>query len=313
MEYFFTARRRSAGRYTDEIGPIRYLEVPEDAPAMVQEHEVSNSATWFNRVQHAAKAGNASEGTVLFYVHGFNTEQHEMRTRHKKIVAGLKAQGFDGVVVSYDWPSDGELLSYASDRADARAAANGLLGKGLYEFVRRQTVDCQINVHVLAHSMGCFVLREAFDYADDNHEAAQTSWSVSQIALVAADISSKSMLAGSPKSSSLLRHAARVTNYYNPYDGVLSISGVKRVGLARRLGRVGLPDPRSVKTVNLNCGPYFDDHRDDFDHGLRATHTWYFDSPRFFEDLAHTLAGALDRDVIPRRERGPEGGLVLRP
>lgn len=311
MEYFFTARRRSGGQYTHRIGPIRYLEVPENAPAITPAFEIGNSASWFNKVQHAAGGVAGGQGEILFFVHGFNVEQHQMRARHRKIVAGLKAHGFQGVVVSFDWPSDGDVIGYASDRLDARMASNYLLDKGIAPFARRQTPDCRINLHILAHSMGCFVVREAFDYADDAHAVAQHNWSISQAALVAADISAKSLLADSPKTSSLLRHTVRLTNYYNPFDEVLSISEVKRIGVARRLGRVGLPEPRAEKCVNLYCGKYFNDHRGDFESRPDISHNWYFNSPRFYEDLAYTLAGKLDRAVIPTRDPTNLGNLAL--
>ncbi len=318
MEYFFTARRRSGNSYTHEIGPIRYLAVPEDAPEIITGHEVGSTANWFKDVQrasgHRPEDGDTSavEGNILFFVHGFNQTQTQMRAKHKRIVAGLKANGYNGTVVSFDWPSDGTVVGYAADRLDARLAANYLVGKGIAEFARRQTADCKINLHVLAHSMGCFVVREAFDYADDNHEVAQTSWSVSQVALVAADISATSMEKDNPKSSSLLRHSVRVTNYYSPLDEILSISNVKRVGVARRLGRIGLPENCSEKTVNMYCGAFFSAHKESFDRRPGISHNWYFDAPRFYEDLHHTLEGKLDREEIPTRALTTQGNLGLK-
>lgn len=311
MEYFFTARRRSGGQYTNKMGTIRYLAVPENAPKITPDHEIGNSATWFNQVQHASGVADDNMGDVVFFVHGFNQDQSEIRTKHKKILAGLRANGFTGTLVSYDWPSDGRTSGYVSDRRDAREAANFLLDKGIKEFARRQSADCTINLHILAHSMGCFVVREAFDYADDNHAVAQTSWSVSQVAMVAADISSKSMARDSSQSSSLYRHSVRLTNYFSPLDEILSISNVKRVGVARRLGRVGLPDDRSEKAVNLYCGGYFKDNKHHFEDRLSISHNWYFDSPRFYEDLFHTLQGKLDRKEIPTRGLTDQGNLGL--
>ena len=56
-------------------------------------------------------------------------------------------------------------------------------------------------MHVLAHSMGAYVVREAFDDADDTADIAQKSWSVSQVMLVGVDVSVASLAAGNPKSS----------------------------------------------------------------------------------------------------------------
>ncbi len=39
------------------------------------------------------------------------------------------------------------------------------------------------------------------------------------------------------------------------------------------------------------------------DNGNFASHTFYFDDPRFYEDLAITLLGRADRSVLPTRDR----------
>ena len=92
---------------------------------------------------------------------------------------------------------------------------------------------------------------------------------------------------------------------------MLSISEVKRVGLARRLGRVGLPEDVPDKAVNLYCGEFFKKNRDAFEEASGIAHRWYFDSPRFYEDLYHTFMGKLDRHVIPTRAPTTSGGLGL--
>ncbi|MFH1573305.1 MAG: hypothetical protein ABIG68_04940, partial [Acidobacteriota bacterium] len=55
-------------------------------------------------------------------------------------------------------------------------------------FSREQERGCTANVHLLGHSAGAFVIREAFDDADDRASIASRSWSVSQVAFIAGDI-----------------------------------------------------------------------------------------------------------------------------
>ena len=62
-----------------------------------------------------------------------------------------------------------------------------------------QEPACKIDMHVLVHSMGAYVVREAFDDVDDTADIAQKSWSVSQVMLVGADVSVASLSAGNPK------------------------------------------------------------------------------------------------------------------
>ncbi|WP_299891650.1 alpha/beta fold hydrolase [uncultured Ruegeria sp.] len=310
MDYFFSVRGRDGNHYSNKPGGTRYLAIPTNARRPARQHEIRVS-DWIQGVQAEAGANDEENGHIVIFVHGFNTEQFEMLERHRKIRSGLEAHGFKGTVISYDWPSDGSVLGYNSDRADARRSADKLFTHGIKRLSRMQTPDCRYNIHVLAHSMGTYLVREAMDYADDDHTTAQHSWTTSQVAFVAADISSKSLGVGNPKSSSLLRRCTRLTCYYSPFDEALSISEVKRVGVSRRLGRVGLPAEHPEKAVNLYCGKFFKDNRADFSDGKSASHSWYFDSPRFYEDLHHTFMGKLDREVIPTRALTDRGNLAL--
>lgn len=315
MDYFFSVRGRAGDGYSNKLGAAKYLEIPTNKKKIDRSLEIPRGE-WFKKVEKAAGAtktaqGDVIKGHIVFFVHGFNTGQYDMLERHRKIRKGLGAHGYKGAVVSFDWPSDDSVFGYNADRRDARLAADLLFKDGIARVSRRQTADCPVNIHVLAHSMGCFLLREAFDYADDNHETAQNNWTMSQVALVAADISSKSMAQGSPKTSSLLRHCTRLTSYYSPFDEILSISETKRVGVSRRLGRVGMPDDRSEKAVDLYCGEYFKKNRNKFENDSGISHRWYFDSSRFYEDLHHTFTGKLDRDVIPTRGITNLGNLAL--
>lgn len=313
MDYFFTVRGRSGNGYSDRLGPARYLAADPNVGALTREAEIPRTQ-WFKDVEAEAGTTETENGHIVFFVHGFNTDQWDMLERHRKIRAGLEAHGYRGCVVSFDWPSNGSVLGYSADRRDARLAADKLFTDGIALVSRAQRADCKVNIHVLAHSMGCFLLREAFDYADDSHATAQKSWTVSQIALVAADVSQKSMKPDNPKTSSLLRHCTRLTNYYSGFDQILSVSEVKRIGVSRRLGRVGLPDAHSDKAVNLACGPHYKKRPGEYPmDDMPLSHRWYFDSMPFYQDLMHTFTGNLDRHVIPTRAPTTTGGLALRP
>lgn len=315
MDFIFSVRGRNGDHYSNKIGAAKYLAVSGDSSSLAKSQECRKS-DWYDQVLSAARnAAPAHEkGHIVVFVHGFNTAQYDMLERHRKIKDGLAEQGFPGVVVSFDWPSDGHVLGYASDRADARRSAELLFAHGITRFSSMQRPDCEVNLHILAHSMGTFLVREAFDYADDDHRTASNSWTVSQTVFVAADVSSKSMEQGSAKTSSLFRRNTRVTNYYSPYDEVLSISEVKRLGVARRLGRVGLPEASPEKAVNLYCGAHFDTHRKTYlgkGEMPSISHSWYFESAAFYADLSHTFLGKLDRDVIPTRRWTDRGNLAL--
>jgi len=185
-----------------------------------------------------------------------------------------------------------------------------LVKHGIHAFAKLQEPACKIDMHVLAHSMGAYVVREAFDDVDDTADIAQKSWSVSQVMLVGADVSVASLSAGNPKSSSLYRHCARLTNYHNPFDNALSVSAVKRIGIAPRAGRRGLEAPLHDKAADVHCGEYYENRfRDEsFNHG----HTWYFDDTHFLQDVYLTICGEIDRVSIPTRTKTRDGELALR-
>ncbi|MEM6304196.1 MAG: alpha/beta hydrolase [Pseudomonadota bacterium] len=314
-DYIYCVRSTRGDAFRPEPGANNWLKVAANVKTPKPSHKISKD-TWIKAVMSEARHGPQDDGPtgdIVIYVHGFNTPLETMLERHRLLSKGLKAHGFEGVVVSFDWPSDNKALNYLEDRTDAKLTALRLVDEGISSFAAMQTPDCMINLHIVAHSMGSFVVREAFDDADDRPQIAAHSWSVSQVMLLSGDVSASSLEAGSSKSSSLYRHCVRLTNYYNPFDDVLTLSNVKRVGVSPRVGRVGLPGNRPGKAVNVNTGNYFKANRSDFDGVANAPHTWYFYDAVLMEDLLSTIRGDTDRNEIPTRLQGSQGNLVLWP
>lgn len=76
------------------------------------------------------------------------------------------------------------------------------------------------------------------------------------------DLVSNDMEVSSPASHSLYNLCVRLTNYFNPYDSVLKLSNIRRVGVPPRAGRVGLPEYAPAKAINVDCGArYLKSHR----------------------------------------------------
>ena len=311
MEFVITVRNVVKGRFGSEPGPTRFLKVPEDA-VPDPSHRVGGKA-WVDELIARAHAPadpvtGKGCGDVTVLVHGYSTSPAEIVARHRQLKLDLAVAGYRGQLVSFDWPSDDHALNYLEDRVDAKLTALKLVDDGIALLAATQYRGCELNVHVVAHSMGCYVLREAFDDADDRPRIAASNWTVSQICFVAADVSRASMSAGDARSRSLYRHCTRLTNYHNPYDEVLKLSDVKRAGVAPRAGRRGLPDDRPPMAVSVDCGAHFyATHATTADNG----HSWYFRDPVFIADLAQTLAGNRDREVIGARSPLPEGRLAL--
>ncbi|MEO1026656.1 MAG: alpha/beta hydrolase [Pseudomonadota bacterium] len=314
MDYVFSVRSVSKGAFTSEPGASHFLEVPGRATDLKPDHIIPKTK-WVNKVIGLSKAGThsgVSEGEIVVYVHGYNNDTKSVLRRLRDLRKGLKANGFDGVIVAFDWPSADMALNYLEDRMDAKNTAFRLVSEGIRSFAALQEPDCRINTHIVAHSMGCYVVREAFDDADDRPAIAAQSWSVSQIVFLGADVSARSMEEGRSKTSSLYRHCVRLTNYFNPFDYVLKVSNAKRIGVSRRAGRVGVASPEPSKLVDVNCGRYWDKHGNKITGKDDSPHNWYFADKQVLKDLAFTLKGDIDRDKIPTREHGDQGNLLLK-
>lgn len=308
-DYIISVRHVRRGNFIAEPGRTRFLATPATR-VPVPDHAISQSS-WLKAVMSEGRIGKHTEsgddcGDITVFVHGYNTSPGNVAKRHRKFRKSLAAHGYKGAVVSFDWPSDDRAINYLEDRSDAKITALRLVDDCISLLAATHRRGCQYNLHVVAHSMGSYVVREAFDDADDRPAIAASNWNVSQMCLVAADVSSASMSASDSRSRSLYRHCTRLTNYYNPYDSALKLSDIKRAGVAARAGRRGLPLDRPDKSVDVNCGPSFKASRQE-----GSGHSWYFDSPEFMRDLAETLSGDVDGRVTAKRHRNEDGDLLL--
>lgn len=306
-------------QFIAEPGETRYLEVP-DGMDPLPAHAIPQ-AQWIAAVQKAAAWKNdqgEQRGDLLFSIHGYNMSEKEVIERHRRLASGLQDCGFKGVVVSFDWPSDNKALAYLPDRHNAKVTALQLMTDGIAVLASAQQPNCTINIHVLGHSTGAYVLREAFDDADDS-QLQNNAWNVSQLILAAGDVSAASMVAGDPGAASVYRHCVRLTNYSSRHDQALDISNIKRVGVAPRVGRIGLPDGAPAKAVDVDCSTYYNTltsdpailAQDEPDGivGMQS-HSWYFGNKIFTRDLFYTLIGT-DRQTIDTRTMKAEGRFIL--
>lgn len=301
-KFIVTVRSISGNAFTGGLGAIRYLAIPDGA-APAPGHQIARTE-WVKQVMQTFvrdTSGNAI-GNLLFLVHGFNTDFTNANALHDKVTAGLAGK-LTCTIVSFDWPSAAETFAYLEDLDTAKRTAVDFVNAAIRPLIAAQTDDCRVAVHVACHSMGAYVAREAFDHADDGTTTG-ADWAVNQLVLIAGDVEASDFVVGNKDTESMLGHCYRLTNYFNKYDEVLQISNVKRVGVEPRVGRVGLPPNAPAKSVNMDCSAHFDKIRrpgDGPEAALLWSHSWYFDDQVFYGDLAQTLQGAVDRDVIAGR------------
>ena len=312
--YVICTRRLRKERFEAEPGSARYLRVPDGRDPLPGDG--ISRAVWFREVRDRADgaADNRIDpaGDVLVFIHGYNSDQRLVMRRHRRLQADLWVEGFRGLVVSFDWPSASSTLNYLEDRWDAARTAIELVTACAKPLADGQRSGCATNVHLLGHSTGAYVIREAFYHARTKGVLHRGDWKVSQIAFVGADISSASLAEGNAVSAAMFTRSLRVTNYSNRFDKVLKVSNAKRLGTSPRAGRVGVPTDAHSSVVDVDCSDFFDrlDPKAQQFFGTFC-HSWHIGNPIFARDLACVLHGGIDRHAIPTR-RLEAGALVLR-
>ena len=311
--YVVCTRRVRGGRFESEPGRVTYLRVPNDRNPCPDDK--IGKRLWFDEVSDRAD-GVADKrmdpgGDVLVFVHGYNNDQDIVMKRHRRLHSDLWAEGFRGLVVSLDWPSADSTLNYLEDRWDASETAIELVTGCAMPLAARQRSGCATNVHLLGHSTGAYVIREAFYHARKKGELHRGDWKISQVAFVGGDIASASLAGDESVSSALFSRALRTTNYSNRYDKVLKVSNAKRLGLRPRVGRVGIPDNAHPSVVDVDCSEYFNGIDPDAQPSYGTfCHSWHIGNRVFARDLACVLQGGIDRAFIPTRRRDGDS-LVL--
>lgn len=244
---------------------------------------------------------------TLVFVHGFNVsfdgalEAGARLARDVRIRAGATDDGRPVNVVVFSWPSDGEAvpyMSYYSDREDARASGPALARaylklRDFLEQLRRQD-RCERSIHLLAHSMGAYVLRQGLQ-ALIAKDADGLGRLFDQILLAAPDEDDDAFELDS-KLKPLPRIGRQVTVYFNPSDRALLVSD-KTKGNPDRLGSDGprLIDMLPKKVVLVDCRNVAGDA------DALVQHSYYTRSRAMAFDISAVLAG-MDAERIGNRD-----------
>ncbi|WP_284223808.1 alpha/beta hydrolase, partial [Brevundimonas denitrificans] len=200
------------------------------------------------------------------------------------------------------WPSDGSMMpfiAYANDRQDAAASgpafARSFLKLG--DYLRGSTPDeaCDQKLHLVAHSMGNYVLRHALQEIL-RQAPGRPPRLFDQIFLMAAD-EDDDAFEKEHKLKFLPRIAKRVNVYFNNEDRAMAISD-KTKGNPDRLGDDGPRIPRSIpgKVTLVDCT--------DVVSGL-VEHSYYLESQRVMMDMKSALLGT-PSNLIDGRSYDPE-------
>lgn len=311
--FILSVRELEEDQFATTIGKISYLIVPDDAKEPRPSHGINNVNIWLGKVSSYAYPNPYNQNTlpldIVFFVHGYNTSPEEALVRQRLVEAELRLRGLQCMVIGFDWPTGGKIMFYEYDRLQALEAATMLVKDGIIPFYRFTSQECRINIHVIAHSMGAFVVREAFRAIDKARDTNRViDWRIGQLVLFAADISSDCFEQDHADMVSVFNHCGRLTNYFSGYDKALAVANIKNLDISSRAGRVGMPDnmPAHEKAVDVDCSQRYlavpETERENFRHidGM-VSHSWYLEDPIWYDDLAYTLKGQIDRNLIPTR------------
>lgn len=309
-----------SGDFAAEPGETTFLRIPAAKSSYGPTERITRER-WKKLVIAAADGQEGditgSTGDILFFVHGYNNDAKAVLWRTRMLQGTLAAQGWRGLVVGFDWPCENATLNYLEDRHDASQVALRLIDDSLQLVVDAQFPEgagakpCTLNIHMLGHSTGAYVIMEAFAAAAKRGDLFRKPWRIGQVAFIGGDVSSDSLAASADWAGPMYQRIMRLTNYSSGYDKVLGVSNMKRLGTSPRAGRVGLPGEVPRKAVNVDCSQYFSS-KNPATSNFTGTfnHSWHIGDETFALDLAMTLEGGIDREVFPTR-RIEDGRLVL--
>ena len=239
---------------------------------------------------------------TLIFIHGFNVSFDEALNSAARLARDIRIDRKPVNIVLFSWPSDGLMvpfMSYYSDREDARASGPALARAflRLRDFLREELgveEHCDQRLHILAHSMGAYVLRNGLQAIRAKDPRALVRI-FDQILLAAPD-EDDDAFETDDKLKPLSQIARQVTVYFNPADRALVISD-KTKGNRDRLGSDGprLVDliPKKVELVDCQvCAPGADP---------KGRHSYYVTSAAVAADISAVLRGQSADQIANRR------------
>ncbi len=231
----------------------------------------------------------------LVFIHGFNVSFSEAIESAAKMAEKYAEKGYKPNVFVFSWPSDGKTTNYFNDRHDAEASgyafARGLIKLSSFFKDCKPNEVCNQKVHLIAHSMGNYVLTHALQQAQKIPDAPSLTRIFDEIILTAAD-EDNDAFEHDYKLAKLPHLAQRITIYFNSGDLALKISDVAK-GNPDRLGHDGPNKPHEVsaKIVLVDASSVV---------GGIAEHSYHQEEDIVIKDIVAVLKGEGSEDINGR-------------
>jgi esterase/lipase superfamily enzyme len=254
-----------------------------------------------------------NKADLLLFLHGFNCGFDMALVRAAELKQNWSSSATPLEVAVFSWPADTSLvpaMGYVSDRDDARSSAKAVARALLnlvafFERLKQERLAllragkplppiCEAKLHLVAHSMGNYALRNAFQ-AVLSELGGKVPRLFQNIFLMAAD-EDNDAFEHEDKLMHLPDFAHAVHVYYALNDNALTISDVTKLN-PDRLGTAG---PRTLsglpqKVTLVDCT------RVSATSALEVGHQYYRQRPEVLDDIRAVLAGKAPADV-PNRE-----------
>ncbi|GMG85539.1 hypothetical protein LNKW23_47620 [Paralimibaculum aggregatum] len=304
-----------------ETGPARLY--PETAPTPAAPRGIPGSTRLFDAMRREMR-GNPRD--ALVYLHGFANSFESAMARAAELsdaylspitepeTGSLARRGRAPLVFAFAWPSDARTVlddglgwAYAGDREEARASGQAMArcALRLFDWLDRlaRAERCLQRVHLVAHSMGNWALRNALQALVEMAAAADRPLRrvFDTAFLMASDIEDRA-LERATWLAPLFDLARGVAVYHAGNDRPLTLSDIKP-NQGDRLGHLG---PRSMQALPdrvqaIDCAAV---SRTPGDGILR--HQYYRLAPEVLRDVRAVLAGRLPGEIpgrVPVSER----------
>ena len=213
-----------------------------------------NEGDWWQALQAET---DRKQGRVLLYVHGY---RETFETTSKDAAQIARMTGFDGPVIEYSWPSQGQVLKYAVDETNMYHDVRHF-GDFLRTLADRPWVK---EIVIVSHSLGARLVIPAVATADRLSRRAGRATNISNIILASPDIDRETFerdIVDDVLAPERVERGRHMTIYVSLKDKALAASrvlhGYPRLGSpycfdpfdAADLSARGLPERCYVKAV----------------------------------------------------------------
>lgn len=266
---------------------LEFVERP-DRHIVLQKLDVDAMAdNWFHRISEQVQFATEREGFI--FIHGYNVKFASALKRTAQLAVDLEV---DGPVISYSWPSRGQVAAYTVDEATVSWSAPHF-EKLLIDL--RSRTDCR-TFNIVAHSMGNRALLEAIERINLRMNgkpppSGQPKF-VRSLVLAAPDVDAGQF--GSRYVDAINNVAEKTTVYFSDNDRALQLSqgihGAARLGIyASQLGNAKHLDAIHIGTESL----------------FSVGHSYYGSDPVVLDDIRrvlHERSKPSDRAYLKRVE-----------